>query len=108
MAIAISTSIACNSPLDKALETVHKLGCRTVDILTIDGWAHINTRDLLSDYANTRSRVDALLQQYQLTPIATNCGVGAQLHHRSPEINQRRCDETQALVKWLNSYDIKI
>ena len=108
MAIAISTSVACNSPLDKALETVHKLGCRNVDILTIDGWAHVNTRDLLNDYASTRSRVDALLQQYQLTPIATNCGVSAQLHHRSPEINQRRRDETQALVKWLNSYDIKI
>jgi sugar phosphate isomerase/epimerase len=46
------------------------------------------------------------LQQYQLTPITTNSGVSTKTHHRSPEINQRRRDETLALVKWLNSYNI--
>jgi sugar phosphate isomerase/epimerase len=87
---------------------VHNLGFRNVDILTIDGWAHLNTQDLTDNYANTRERVDALIQQYQLTPIATNSGVSAQLHHRSPELNQRRRDETMALVKWLNSYNVGI
>jgi sugar phosphate isomerase/epimerase len=106
MAIACSTSVACNSPLDKALETVHNLGFRNVDVLTVDGWAHVNTQDLADDFASTRSRVDALLQQYQLTPITTNGAVSTKMHHRSPELNQRRRDETQALVKWLNSYNI--
>ncbi len=106
MAIACSTTVACNSPLDKALETVHDLGFRYVDLLTVNDWAHINTRDLADNYASTRSRIDALLQQYQLTPITTNGSVSPKMHHRSPEINQRRRDETLALVKWLNSYDI--
>ena len=106
MAIACSTSIASDSPLDKALETVHNLGFRNVDILTVDGWAHVNTQDLADDFASTHARVDALLQQYHLTPITTNSGVSTKTHHRSPEINQRRHDETLALVKWLNSYNI--
>ncbi|HEX8835176.1 MAG TPA: sugar phosphate isomerase/epimerase [Abditibacteriaceae bacterium] len=108
MAIACSTSVACNSSLDKALETVHNLGFRNVDILTIDGWAHVNTQDLADDFVSTRARVEALLQQCQLTPIATNSGVSTKMHLRSPEINQRRRDETLALVKWCNSYDIDI
>jgi sugar phosphate isomerase/epimerase len=106
MAIAISTTVGCNSALDKALQTAHNLGFRNVDILTVDGWAHVNTQDLADDFANTRARVDALLQQYQLTPITTNSGVSTKMHHRSPEINQPRRDETLALVKWCNSYNI--
>lgn len=108
MSIACSTSIACGSPLDVALERIAGLGFRNVDILTIDGWVHVNTRDLTDDFDSTIAHVDKLLQQHNLTPIATNSGVSAQMHHRSAEINEQRLRETGGLLRFAKHYGLTV
>jgi sugar phosphate isomerase/epimerase len=71
MSIACSTAIACGSSLETALERIAQLGFDKIDILTIDGWKHVNTQDIVEDFEGTMSRLDALLQHHNLTPIAT-------------------------------------
>jgi sugar phosphate isomerase/epimerase len=108
MSIACSTSIACSSPLDIALERISALDFRYVDILTIDGWVHVNTRDLTDDFDSTIAGVDRLLQQHKLHPIATNSGVSAQLHHRNEEVNAQRLREIDGLLRFTKHYGIDV
>lgn len=108
MAVACSTSYRCGSPLEKALADISGMGFRHVDLLTIDGWAHVNTQDLADKWEPTITNLDALLKKYQLKPIATNSGVSQQLHHRTPEKNARRIEETQALVRLMKHYGISV
>ncbi len=108
MAIAISTSVRCNSPLEKALTDIEKADFSLIDLLVIDGWVHINTRDLVGNYDDTVSRLDALLQQHHLKPIILNTGVGAQLHQRSEAINAQRMREIDGLTRLMHHYNIQI
>jgi sugar phosphate isomerase/epimerase len=108
MAIACSTSIRSGAPLEEALAHVAGLGFANVDILTIDGWAHVNTRDMADRWEETIARVDRLLQEHRLTPIATNSGVSPQLHHRAPEVNAQRLREIDALVRFMNRFGIGV
>jgi sugar phosphate isomerase/epimerase len=108
MAIACSTSIRAGAPLEDALAHVAELGFRDVDILTIDGWTHVNTRDMADQWDATVERVDRLLQQHRLNPIATNSGVSPQLHHRNPELNAQRLKEIEALVRFMNRFGIGV
>jgi sugar phosphate isomerase/epimerase len=108
MSIACSTSIACGSSLDVALKRIADLGFRNVDILAIDGWVHVNTRDLIDNFDSTIAGVDILLQQHNLTPIATNSGVSAQLHHRNDEINAQRLREFEGLLRFARHYGITV
>lgn len=108
MSIACSTSVYCNRPLDEALAQIATLGIPGIDLLTIDGWVHVNTRDLADNWEATIASVDTLLNTYHLTPIATNSGVSAQLHQRTPEINAQRRREIEALVRFANYYNIQV
>jgi len=108
MAIAISTSVRCNSRLEKALSDIEKAGFESIDLLAIDGWVHVHTRDLVSQYDETVSRLDSLLRQHHLKPIILNTGVASQLHHRSDEINAQRTREIDALIRLMKHYDIQI
>ena len=85
MAVACSTSVFCRSTLEEALQGVHELGFREVDLLLIDGWVHVDTTDLVKDYAGTLARVDRALKEYDLVPIAVNSGISPLLHDRSEE-----------------------
>jgi sugar phosphate isomerase/epimerase len=108
MSIACSTSIRCGSSLEDALATISKLGLEKIDILTIDGWVHVDTQELADNWGSAIARVDGLLKQYGLTPIATNSGVSPQLHHRSEEINAQRLKEIEALVRFMKHYEIEV
>ncbi|HEX8236565.1 MAG TPA: sugar phosphate isomerase/epimerase [Abditibacteriaceae bacterium] len=108
MSIACSTSIACGSSLDVALQRIAGLGFRNVDILTIDGWVHVNTRDLADNFDSTIANVDGLLQQHNLKPIATNSGVSAQLHHRGREVNAQRLHEIDGLLRFAQHLGISV
>jgi sugar phosphate isomerase/epimerase len=104
--IACSTSVRCGSSLETALADIANAGFKKVDILTIDGWVHVNSSDLADNWDETVGKVDGLLAQHGLTPIALNTGVGPQLHDRSPEANGKRVRETAALVRLMDHYDI--
>lgn len=108
MSIACSTSIRCGSSLETAVETIHRLGFNQMDLLVIDGWVHVNTRDLVDHWEDTIRRVEELCHKFTLQPIAINSGVGAQLHHRSQEINHRRLLETEALIRLMQHFNIQI
>jgi sugar phosphate isomerase/epimerase len=106
MSIACSTAVRSQEPLAEALATIEKLGFDKVDVLAIDGWAHVNTQDLADDWEPTLNRVDRLLSEHHLTPIALNTGVSPQLHHRAPEINARRKCELDALIQFAAHYGV--
>jgi sugar phosphate isomerase/epimerase len=108
MAIAISTSVKCGTPLEQAAPVIAGLGIREIDLLVIDGWVHVNTRDLADDFEGTLARVDGLISGNRLRPIALNTGVSAQLHHRGEEVEAQRRREIEGLLKLMAHYDIKV
>lgn len=108
MAIACSTSVFSRSTLEEALKGVHRLGFSKIDLLLIDGWIHVNTTDLVHDYQGTLGRVDALLKQVALTPIAVNSGVSPLLHDRSKQGCAQREAEVKALIRFMNHYHVSV
>lgn len=104
--IACSTSVRCNSLIEQAFADIAAAGFHTIDLLAIDSWVHINTTDLVERYDSTVQRLDSLLQQHNLQPIALNTGVKAQLHHREPEINEGRLREIDGLLRLMQHYAI--
>lgn len=108
MAVACSTAVRCNSTLQKAVADISAAGFTTIDLLAIDGWVHVHTRDLADQYEQTRQHLDDLLQQHGLHLLALNTGVAAELHHRSPQVNARRKAEIGGLVRLMQDYGIRI
>lgn len=108
MAIACSTLVRCASPLERALADIAAMGFARIDLLVIDGWVHVHTRDLADQFDQTVAGIDRLLRQHNLMPIALNTGVGPQLHQRSPAINARRIREVEALIRCMQHYGITI
>lgn len=108
MAVACSTSLGHKLRLEEALERIARLGFRHVDLLSIDGWVHVNTSDLADRREETTARVDRALAESGLVPIATNSGVSPQLHHRAPAVNAARLREVEALVRWMNHLGIGV
>ncbi len=104
--IACSTSIACAYPLEKACADIASLGLRLTDILTIEGWAHVNPSDLADRWDETVERVDGVLKKHNLTPVALNSMTGPKMHERSEEANARRHAETEALFRFMKKYGI--
>lgn len=107
MAVLCSTSLYSNSTIEKAINRISELGFDSIDLLVIDGWVHVNTKDLVKEYNNTISKVEALLSTYNIKPIAVNSAVSSQLHHRSVEVNKQRIEETKALVAFMKYFNIK-
>lgn len=108
MAVACSTSVRCNSPIETALADIAAAGFDTIDLLAIDGWVHVNPSDLAANFAPAIEPLDRLLKRYKLRPIAINSGVGPQLHDRSPEANTRRTSDIAALVKLMRHLRVGI
>ncbi len=108
MAIACSTSLFSRSSLEEALRGIRGMGFDRIDLVIIDGWIHVNTTDLASDYEGTLGRVDSLLRWYRLNPIVVNSGVSPPLHDRSEEGRSKRQAETEALIRFMNHYHIAV
>ncbi|RAP73664.1 sugar phosphate isomerase/epimerase family protein [Paenibacillus montanisoli] len=106
--IACSTSVRCGSSFEEALAAISAAGFRNVDILSIDGWVHVNTSALVTEDGLEQeiNRTKHLLHQYDLTPVATNSGVSPQLHDRSPESVEKRKAETLGLIRWMKALGI--
>lgn len=108
MAIACSTSVYCRSSLEDALRGIRGMGFEMIDLLVIDGWVHVNTTDLVSDYEGTLARVDGLLQAYELRPIALNSGVSPLLHDRTAEGCAQREAEVEALIRFMDHLGVSV
>lgn len=106
--IACSTSIRCNSPLDAALAEVAQLRFANVDVLTIGTWAHVNINHLADDTEPTVARVESLLAQHRLKPVAMNTGTSVQLHDRSDAAKERRGREIDALIAMMKRLGVTV
>lgn len=93
MNIACSTTIGYKQDLPEALRGIRENGFTTVDLLAIDGWAHMNPRELSEQGEEGYDRIAELLAQYRLLPIGLNIGTRTNLHDRSAEaIKARKCE----------------
>jgi len=108
MTIACSTSVRCNSSLEKALADIAAAGFEAIDLLAIDGWVHVSTTDLANRFEETLAHVDGLLSQHRLAPVALNTGVSPQLHQRSAEVNTQREREVQGLIRLMQRYGTQV
>lgn len=106
MRVAVSTAIGCDTTLDVALDRVVQVGCPLVDILTIDGWVHVLPSRLVEDFDGECARFEAALEDRNLTAIATNSGLGVQLHDRTPESAAPRAARLDALMRFLKRLGI--
>lgn len=100
MRVAVSTAIGCDATLEVALDRVAQIGCPLVDVLTIDGWVHVSPSKLVDNFEEHTSWCEAQLSQRGLIAIATNSGLGVQLHDRSPESMSPRRERTDALMRF--------
>lgn len=108
MAIACSTSLRSGSSLEEAIRSVSQLGFAKVDLLAIDGWVHIHPSELVSDWDAAAARLDRMLSNGGLAPIALNTGTGAQLHDRSLAANLGRRQQMMAILRLMRAYGIGI
>jgi sugar phosphate isomerase/epimerase len=106
--VACSSSVRCGYDLAEATRAISAAGFSEIDLLTIDGWAHVNTSDLADDFDGTVARVDGLLGPAGLRPIVMNTGVGQQLWDRSEQANARRREEIDALIAFMKHYGVRV
>jgi len=100
MRIACSTAVFCRKPLAEALAGVRDLGFAEIDLLLIDGWVHVNPSDLADDWNREAQRVDSLLEENGLSPIAFNSGLSVKLHDRSEHSRRRMLLELDAVIRF--------
>ena len=106
MDLICSTSAFANETLEAALDGVRQMGFAEIDLLVIDGWAHVNTTDLADDWDGTVARVDALLNENGLRPLGFNVGFSGLLHDRLPEARAQRLREADALGRFAEHYGV--
>ncbi|MGF1483343.1 MAG: sugar phosphate isomerase/epimerase family protein [Opitutales bacterium] len=106
--IACSSSVRCGFDLPDAVTALQNGGFQQIDLLVIDGWAHVNTSDLAADFEQTVAGVDALLGPAGLKPVAMNTGVGPQLWERTDAHNETRQRETDALLRFMKHYGVTV
>lgn len=108
MAIACSTTAFSKQPLEVALSEIHELGFTRVDLLAVEGWAHMMPSDLVRSYDVTSAHVDAALRANHLTLASVNVGFTSALHDRSSEAVVTRNAQTRALVRFMLQHRITV
>ncbi len=108
MRIACSTSLFADEPLEEALRGVSELGFELVDLLLIDGWAHVDPSGLAADWQSTAWRVQELLDESSLRLIALNCGFSVPLHERTPDACAKRRREAAAVARFADLHAVSV
>ena len=108
MVVACSTTGFTRMPLCGALRAIRELGFEYVDLLAIEGWAHIMPSDLVHGYDATLTNVRKLLDEVALVPVAINTAVEPLTHDRSVEACVLRKAQTRALVRMMQELSISV
>jgi sugar phosphate isomerase/epimerase len=108
MALACSTTVASDRPLDEALGRIAALGVRHVDLLAMDGWAHVSPRELARDWDRASNRVAAALRKHGLELAALNTAPSVPVDRRDVEANARRAAETMGLIRLMKAHGVKV
>ncbi|MDX2109845.1 MAG: sugar phosphate isomerase/epimerase [Verrucomicrobiota bacterium] len=106
MPIACSTAIGCGFPIEEALNRIVKTGLHKCDLLTIEGWAHLNPSSMIAEWDATTARVDALLMERNLRLVSLNAMIGTKMHERTPAAMASRERETAAVLEFMSTYGI--
>lgn len=108
MPISCATTAFSRLSLEEALAGVYSLGFSRVDLLAVEGWAHLMPSDLVRSYDATVSRLDAALKANHLTLSSINAGFATALEDRSEEAVVSRCNQTRALVRFMLQHRINV
>jgi sugar phosphate isomerase/epimerase len=108
MAIACASVAFSKQPLEAALASVRELGFSYVDLLAVEGWAHIMPSDLVRNYDGTTARVDAALRANHLQLSSINIGFTSAIQDRSSEAVVTRNAQTRALVRFMLQHRLTV
>lgn len=102
--IVCSSAIGCGFPVEEALDRIAAIGLQDADLLTIEGWAHINPSALAADFDATSAQIDALLAKRGLKLRSLNAMLGPKMHERDASFSEPRTQQTQALLKLMRKH----
>lgn len=105
--LAISSAIGCGFPLEEALRRAAATGLKNLDLLTIQGWAHVNPGDLADRWEATVQDLESRLGNHGLRIVSLNAMLGPKMHDRSEEAGARRAVEMAAIFRLLKRFGIK-
>ncbi len=106
MAVACSTS-AFKVPLDEALAEVAGLGFGHVDLISIEGWNHVEPEELVTEWEVASSEVTESLRRHGLEPVALNVAVG-DLYDRRDEIRSERLEKVGAVARLMEHLGVPV
>lgn len=108
MSIACATTAFSKLPLEAALAAVRELGFTRVDLLAVEGWAHLMPSDLVKNYDAATARVDSALRANHLSLASINIGFTPKLHDRSSEAIVTRCSQARAMVRFMLQHHVTV
>lgn len=106
MNIACSTS-AYQGSLADALASVARLGFSQVDLIAIPGWGQLEPALLAEQWDAEAERVEELLAQHRLTPVAVNLAVGNP-YQRDAAVVGQRLREVEGIARFMQRLGIPI
>jgi sugar phosphate isomerase/epimerase len=108
MKAACSTAGFTKLPLDDALQNIRGLGFDFVDLLMMEGWAHINPSELVADPVSKARRVAEMLKENELTAIGINANVSSAINSPDPEHQKQNRAELEALAIFARDIGIPV
>ena len=108
MKAACSTAGFTKLPLDDALQNIRGLGFDFVDLLMMEGWAHINPSELVPDPVSKARQVAEMLKENELTAIGINGYVSSPINSPDPEHQKQNRAELEALAIFAKEIGIPV
>jgi len=108
MKAACSTAGFTKLPLDDALRNIRGLGFDFVDLLMMEGWAHINPSELVPDPVSKARQVAEMLKENELTAIGINGYVSSPINSPDPEHQKQNRAELEALAIFAKEIGIPV
>jgi sugar phosphate isomerase/epimerase len=108
MKAACSTAGFTKLPLEDALQNIRGLGFDFVDLLMMEGWAHINPSELVPDPVSKARQVAEMLKENGLTAIGINGNVSSPINSPDPERQKQNRAELEALAIFAKDMGIPV
>ncbi|NLV75106.1 MAG: sugar phosphate isomerase/epimerase [Chloroflexi bacterium] len=99
MPIACATTAFSRRSLEDALAAVRELGFSKVDLLAVEGWAHLMPSELVKDYDGVCARLNNAFKANHLSLATLNIGFSPALYDRSCQAIVTRLSQAKAIVR---------
>lgn len=107
VSIACSTTVVSDLPLDAGLGKIAEMGFEHVDMLAMDGWAHISPQNLADRCDEALTQIDEVFARHGLDLVALNASPSTAIDVRDPSTNARRMAETRGLIHLMRHRKIR-